>query len=483
MSERRTPRTVEVGHQEVGDGGTGILVRVDGGGARLRSTVKSSAGEPPFTGRDEELRSVAEALQAQRVVVLHGAPGRGKSRLAREYAHQHAAAYPGGMFLVPFEQPPPTELAKLLRDLGRPAYAEESVADQCRRALRDLGAAGRTLLIYDAVADEATLRDWLPYDGLDWHLLVTSTSASWARAWTTLEVGPLRDQAALVAAILDNEGGSGRLIEPIVTKAAGVTIELCASATAARDRLRRGRTVENVSAELASATSSSFEAAWALLSSAAQLVLKVACTFATPRVPAPLLVSALARMDWRTTAVEEAIDEARDRRLAAGAGNSVEVHQLVTRFVRERGPLEEPMRRSLFQGLLATAEAFVTNPGNLDARALMVAHSLKLDDWADLVSDGSQWDVVGGAIVELGRFEEAQPWFERAVAAKEQGDVHGRVDGESLGTSFHLVGSCYSSRGQFEQAQPWYERAVAVKIKIVVARNCTKQLWCEQPPG
>jgi signal recognition particle GTPase len=43
--------------------------------------------------------------------------------------------------------------------------------------------------------------------------------------------------------------------------------------------------------------------------------------------------------------VEDAIDEARDRRLAAGSGNSVEVHQLVARFVRDRGALEEPIRR------------------------------------------------------------------------------------------------------------------------------------------
>ena len=34
------------------------------------------------------------------------------------------------------------------------------------------------LLIYDAIADERTLRDWLPYAGLDWHLLITSTSAA-----------------------------------------------------------------------------------------------------------------------------------------------------------------------------------------------------------------------------------------------------------------------------------------------------------------
>ena len=430
-----------------------------------RSTVPSTEGAPAFTGRDEELHTIAAALRDRRVVVLPGPPGRGKSRLAKEYAHKHAAAYPGGMFFVPFEQPPPTELAKLLRDTGRPAYADESVEDQCRRALRELGTAGRTLLIYDGIADERTLRDWLPYDGLDWHLIVTSTSASWARSWTTVEIGALGDEAAraLVAAILDDDAAAQRLAEPIVTKAAGVTIELCASAAAARERLRRGRTVERVSAELARETASSFEAAWALLSPAAQLLLRVACTFVTPRVPAPLLVSSLARMGWSITEVENAIDEARDRRLVSGVGNSVEVHQLVARFVRDRGPLEERVRRSLARGLIATAQAFEKNPGDLDARALMVAHSLELEDWADVVTEWSQWQVLGDASRELGQFTEALRWYERAAVAAEQGDVHGRVDGASLGTSLDRVGYCYAMRGQFEQALPWFERAIVAK--------------------
>ena len=46
-----------------------------------------------------------------------------------------------------------------------------------------------------------------------------------------------------------------------------------------------------------------------------------------------------------------------------------------------------------------------------------------------------------------------------------KGDVHGGVDSEHLGKSLHLVGYCYSSLGQFAEALPWFERAVAAKEK------------------
>ena len=62
---------------------------------------------------------------------------------------------------------------------------------------------------------------------------------------------------------------------------------------------------------------------------------------------------------------------------------------------------------------------------------------------------------------ETGQYEAARPWFERAVAETEQGDVHGRVDHESLGSSLHQVGYCLSQTGQYEAARPWFERAVA----------------------
>ena len=72
----------------------------------------------------------------------------------------------------------------------------------------------------------------------------------------------------------------------------------------------------------------------------------------------------------------------------------------------------------------------------------------------DHESLGSSLHQVGYCLSSPSQFTSARPWFERAVAAKEQGDVHGRVDHESLGSSLHQVGYCLSSQGQFAAARP-----------------------------
>jgi hypothetical protein len=69
----------------------------------LSSNSNVPAHNPCFTGRTQQLRRLWELVALQRVgaiVALHGLPGMGKSALAFEYAHRHAADYPGGRFLL-----------------------------------------------------------------------------------------------------------------------------------------------------------------------------------------------------------------------------------------------------------------------------------------------------------------------------------------------------------------------------------------------
>lgn len=321
-------------------GGSDLIFPVAGPRSRRRSTMPSTVGEPPFTGRVDELRAIEDLFGRDRVVVLHGAPGIGKSRLATEYAQRHRSAYPGGMFLVPFAQLPPLELAKLLREPGRAPSAGESLDDQCRRALLEMGGDGRVLIVYDAVTDEHTLRGWLPNDELEWHLIVTSTFASWAASWNAVKVGALDEQAAgaLVTRLLADAAAAERLAPAITDKAAGITIELCASATAAYKQLQRGRPVKHVPDELAPETIASFMAAWGLLSRNAQIALSVASA-EDPHIPVERIVSVLEDRGWSRSAVDAAIDEARDRSLLMGDAACVEAHPLLAQWIRNSGLL------------------------------------------------------------------------------------------------------------------------------------------------
>jgi tetratricopeptide (TPR) repeat protein len=75
---------------------------------------------------------------------------------------------------------------------------------------------------------------------------------------------------------------------------------------------------------------------------------------------------------------------------------------------------------------------------------------------------GTSLHIVGYCHANQGQYVEALPWFERAVAAKEKGDVHSRVEPERLGTSLRRVGDCYANLGKIGEAQPRFERASMV---------------------
>jgi tetratricopeptide (TPR) repeat protein len=80
-------------------------------------------------------------------------------------------------------------------------------------------------------------------------------------------------------------------------------------------------------------------------------------------------------------------------------------------------------------------------------------------------ADNSQYSLIlhllGQCYAKLEKYSEAIPWIQRAIAAREQGDLHGRVDHHNLGASLHLLGQCYIDLERYTEALPHLERAVA----------------------
>ena len=67
--------------------------------------------------------------------------------------------------------------------------------------------------------------------------------------------------------------------------------------------------------------------------------------------------------------------------------------------------------------------------------------------------------MVGYCLSSTGQYGEARTWFERAVAAKEQGDVHGRNDHESLCVTLLYGAELLRKLGDTETAVQWEKRA------------------------
>ncbi|MFD6229287.1 BTAD domain-containing putative transcriptional regulator [Streptomyces sp. NPDC060232] len=121
--------------------------------------VRALPPVPAFAGRDADRRAMAARLTAAggpRLVVVSGAPGIGKSALARQTAHEVQEAFPGGVFTL-----------QLARPDGTPVAVEEAA-----RLLPE-AAPGRCLIVLDGAAGAWQVLPLLPV-AQDAAVLVTS---------------------------------------------------------------------------------------------------------------------------------------------------------------------------------------------------------------------------------------------------------------------------------------------------------------------
>jgi hypothetical protein len=141
-----------------------------------------------FTGRSQLLDQIRAGLAAGRpvaVTALHGLGGIGKTQLAIEYAHRHAADYQL-VWWVDAEQTPllAGQLAALTSHLGLPGTGR--VTTDAAAVLNALRRRDRWLLVFDNAEHPAALRPWLP-DGPG-HTLITSRYPAWGGLADPVEV-------------------------------------------------------------------------------------------------------------------------------------------------------------------------------------------------------------------------------------------------------------------------------------------------------
>jgi tetratricopeptide (TPR) repeat protein len=440
--------------------------------SRLLSNVQNLRHN--LIGRNVVLQRICEELGSvpeKNVLVLHGVPGVGKSELAREVARRLHRRYPGGTFEIDFKLGPALPLAEIgRRNLGLTFAPDLKPADQAQQTVGALFA-DRTLLIYDNVTDPEVLRSWLPPHGAQCHILITSFLEKWDGWWAT-EVEPLSAQDSVL--LVENLAGreiAGNLGKQLARTAGGLPVELCPAAVALAREYRRWKKLPRLPSNLARESQQSFERAYRLLESDAQLLLQGIAFLESQRAPMKEMVAQLQEsLSWDETKVRDLADSCIDMHLLQG-GDELRMHQTVASFVVEttlsshqKGLLAK-IRQVQTHRLVDVAEQVAANPAQTDLAAIMMLFPVAPQRWEEQgikisVGDG---EAVGRALANTGRFNEAQPWYERAVKEKEQGDVHGRVDHESLGSSLHQMGYCLFEVGKYAEAQPWFERAVKEK--------------------
>ncbi len=167
-------------------------------GAGPTATTNLQPRNTGFVGRAEQLDHIRDGLQRRGRVVTRSRErmaGIGKTQLALEYAHRHAADYDVIWFVA-------AEQEDLIGGhLAQAAIAAGLVPDgtttpaAVRATHAALEAGARWLLVFDNVEDPASVEPWLPPRG--GHVLITSRHPGWDELAEPVDVGLFtREQSA-----------------------------------------------------------------------------------------------------------------------------------------------------------------------------------------------------------------------------------------------------------------------------------------------
>lgn len=447
----------------VGPGGVGVVMHAPAPLPPPAPCTLPPYEDVAFVGRVADLAKLDAWLQGpRRVLVLHGAPGVGKTRLAVEWAHRQAAAFPGGRYFLSFRADPHEALHGVARLRGLLQQPGERLDEWAIRTLHDLGA-GHALVIFDDLQSPEEFAVWFSRLSTARAIVVTNE-----RVWPTgydrvpVEVLEPGDALNLARGVIGDGDAAERHAGNIVARTGRNAVQIVVDAAAVHEAVELGESPSLPPLPAAEALAS-FERAWSTATGDARAFVCALALYRAQGTPAARVAEVLAADGWDQARGRKAATEAVRRHLVARDAEALSMHPLLRTFARGKGAevLSAAAREAHARAFVARARAFRTSPGDR-AKYAEVAHDefdlAAWDTWGAPLSPDDR-SVVGEALMEAGQFSEARGWYERAAEETRQGDALGRVDHRSLGLSLHEVGRCLSEQGQFSEARGWYERA------------------------
>jgi tetratricopeptide (TPR) repeat protein len=470
---------------------------------------------PLFTGREEVLKNLSEALKAGKTAAIaqpqaiSGLGGIGKTQTAVEYAYRHQDHYKAILWVkAETEASINADFVTLAILLDLPEMQEQDqrkIVDAVKYWFQEHT---DWLLIFDNADDIAMVRGFIPV-GSKGHILLTTRAHATGGIARRIEVEKMEpDEGALFllhrAKLLDPEAPleNGPTIEkniaheivnvmdglPLALDQAGAYIEETACGLRGYWQLyltqgaqllnERGALVTDHLDPVATTWSLSFQNVEQANPAAAELLRF--CAFLAPDgIPEELFTESAAELGLllepvasNLSSLNAAIRELLKYSLVHRDPdtNTLSIHRLVQEVLKDQMN-EETQRLWAERAVRGMRRVFPPNPdySNWDicrqyllhaqiCCALIEQYNLHFTEAADLLNR------VGYYLWQRGEYEQVETLHKRALALREE--VLGTEHGDTTISLSHLA-LYFNSQGKYEEAEPLYQRALAIGEKTL----------------